>query len=321
MASRRHAFTRTELMVVLAVMALLVSMLPPALTAARIPARRMIALADMMTTGAAFHTYAPDYNGLTPPAHLHVGWWYPYFGQIVIAPLSNANGFMWRDCMFMEASNSIFFEGQDIHRDPKWWGLGCLYSTGIVENHKIFYPPARTSVAGTDWDVMRFTDPDTGRWTWEINPTTGYPYPKGHYAAHGHTPLNYFRPSLPAVPGEGQTARRIDQFSNYPFVFDFLESWNNIAWQGANGEPMGLNVLYGDGHAVFRTDRKLFDLDYMATIPGMVNDPWGITTWESPGENTDKFLCLYLLLCDMAPNSIPAGDYMVTDEQLAHFWQ
>jgi prepilin-type N-terminal cleavage/methylation domain-containing protein len=64
--NRRHAFTLIELLVVISIIALLISILLPALTSARDTARSALCLSNMRQLGIAFNNYATDLDGWLP---------------------------------------------------------------------------------------------------------------------------------------------------------------------------------------------------------------------------------------------------------------
>ena len=65
---RHRAFTLIELLVVISIIALLVGILLPALSAARKTAQTAVCLSNLRQTGVGVHGYATDYENATPPS-------------------------------------------------------------------------------------------------------------------------------------------------------------------------------------------------------------------------------------------------------------
>jgi prepilin-type N-terminal cleavage/methylation domain-containing protein len=316
MSRKYNAFTLIELLVVISIIALLVAILLPALNEARTIARRTVGMAGMKQIGTAFHNYCSDFKGFLPPSALGGS----NAGPGQVGQSSFQNIMPWYSENVIDARpNQIWWKGGDMNIStsyPKWWNVGCLYGTGVVDSHKIFYPHGHVKLTDPRWDffydITLYTDPQTGRWVWEKYPETlGYDI--------GRIPYQYFKPML-----AGQPTRTIDKINAYPFFFDTMHHWSAIPYKGSNGEPKGLTTLYGDGHAAYRTDQKLFNEDMLREACGGI-DPWNRAMAEAvnqgPGDNAQSFLYLYLLLCDLNPLSISVDKYFVTDERNAHFWK
>jgi len=94
------AFTLVELLVVVAVVALLASLLLPALTASRAEARRVACLSNQRQIGLAILTYAQDYDDVFPIAHYFDAERPAYVAWDTITPLGDPNhaepGLIWR---------------------------------------------------------------------------------------------------------------------------------------------------------------------------------------------------------------------------------
>jgi len=63
---RRHGFTLIELLVVISIIALLISILLPALSAARVVAQRTACLSNLRQIGIGINLYQSDYDGFYP---------------------------------------------------------------------------------------------------------------------------------------------------------------------------------------------------------------------------------------------------------------
>jgi prepilin-type N-terminal cleavage/methylation domain-containing protein len=86
--NRRHgAFTLSELLVVIGIVALLMGLLVPVLASARASARKIACLANLRQIGVALHSYADDNRGNIPfgpkaPPFLHPANFYPSTGAV-----------------------------------------------------------------------------------------------------------------------------------------------------------------------------------------------------------------------------------------------
>lgn len=83
---RRHYFTLIELLIVIAIIAILASMLMPALQKAREKTYQITCLSNEKQLGNAFMLYTQDYNGYFPNYGMSVNWGYQkidaYLGKV-----------------------------------------------------------------------------------------------------------------------------------------------------------------------------------------------------------------------------------------------
>lgn len=92
LSRKATGFTLVEMLVVIAVIAILSSLLLPALQQAKATARSIICLGQLKQGGVAFSLYADDNNEYIPPAQdfgSNVMWSQaltPYFGRVVSSP-------------------------------------------------------------------------------------------------------------------------------------------------------------------------------------------------------------------------------------------
>ena len=104
-------FTLIELLVVISIIALLVSILMPALSKSREQARGVVCKTHLRSIGISISLYSEDYDGKSFDA-------------------DNSNGFYWKD------SNGNYLDPQD---NDAYWGLGYLK---YIEDPDIFECPS-----------------------------------------------------------------------------------------------------------------------------------------------------------------------------------
>jgi len=107
---QRHAFTLIELLVVISIIALLISILLPALSSTRRSARRVQCATALNQVGTAAASYAADHKGLIPePFDTN----YPYEARMAL-------------------------------RSGDGRGIGELYGKDYIQTPEIFYCPSQT---------------------------------------------------------------------------------------------------------------------------------------------------------------------------------
>jgi len=235
MSSRKPAFTLIELLVVISIIALLVSLLLPALRSARESAMRTACLnnARSILTGALM--YAGDFNGEVPPN---------YRGP------SNSYG----------VTNGAF---QEVWGDSSRRGF-YLLSVNYIDAYESFFCPSNKSPAFVTRDA--FTPPigatlsSRGGYMWRFVMDDG----SSPMASSGSMAIA--RPEVGqrignAVTPPAQTAYVADIFASYRSNTDPITD-------GTLGEThvTGANAGYFDGHCEFRAADPLALYDGTGTF-------------------------------------------------------
>ncbi len=221
-----HAFTLIELLVVISIIALLVSILLPALNEARNLARRVVCSSSFHSQGQAYYQYAQESKGMLPPQSYGA----PYKTYIMY----------WRHLLIDRNNN----------RGPltllKPFGLGGLFNLGLITDPRIFYCPGFISVAGHEPEHLYES---------YIHPVTGEFYFPGPGAPNGMAE-NYLWGGYHFFKNNFRT---LDKMGSRSFSYDLIHNWNMVAHVDSSGKPKGLGALYGDGHALFNTSPELFE--------------------------------------------------------------
>ncbi|MFI5379585.1 MAG: DUF1559 domain-containing protein [Tepidisphaerales bacterium] len=115
-ASRRHGFTLVELLVVIGIIALLISILLPALNSAREQARKVKCAGNLRSVGQGLLLYVADYRGYFPAAYI-------YKGQTIVgdtqSPTNPTQGYIhWSSYLYANKSKA----GPSIFQSLDGWG-------------------------------------------------------------------------------------------------------------------------------------------------------------------------------------------------------
>lgn len=216
--TRRTAFTLIELLVVISIIALLVSILLPALSAARETSRAIVCGSNMRQLGLSLQTYANDYEDVLPEVSPDI--------KALVNPGNPPNS-----------------------NDDRWWVLlpwaGYLPGPENMRYFKIGEVPAM--VCPTTEDALRELDPlgNMPRSSYEMN----------HWFSDLRGPTNA-NPTIGPAPNSAITntsstlllAERLIESPLLNFLAPVQDNTAN-PWLAPGGDHSdALNVLFADGH-------------------------------------------------------------------------
>ena len=229
---RRGAFTLVELLVVIGIIALLISILLPAMSKARESARRTACLSNLRQFNITLRLYANTYRDYVPTGY-HVGQ-----KQLNYLIVQNFTFGSWR-CYFTH--------------------LGVLYQANLMTTPAPFYCPSETSptfqlngggggstvVFNNPWPPLTTNPglPANTRVGYGTRPTVDWPQPSGS----GLLPT-VFPSRMDRLNDLKNIAIASDPISNYLFL--------------NTRHKNGVNVAYSDGSAKW-IPRKYFDTKLM----------------------------------------------------------
>lgn len=228
---RRRGFTLVELLVVIGIIALLISILLPALTKAREASQRTVCLSNMRELYTSMRIYATEYQDVCPIGYIQE----KAFSYIMNWSNSGSN-------------------------PPKPSQMGLLVTANIVKNPKAFYCPSEF----TDTQFMYLPNPSatvysTNPWPFVTVQGAG-PHTRLGYSAR---PLVYWpansAPGGAAIsnssplywlPSDGHGVINLPKFSRLNGLAVLADTCYTKQ-KVLNRHKKGINVLYGDGGAHF----------------------------------------------------------------------
>ncbi len=214
----KKGFTLIELLVVIAIIALLLAILLPSLRMAKEQSRRMICATNLKALGTGFALYADAYDEKAIPNCYMDGTetynitasWMPWYSYIVGAD----------DPALPDTAKPV--------------QLGKLYSEGFVDIPDVYYcPTAQANKLRDEYIMKYYTESELYKTMPPHNSNWGIPVDDNRCRS------NY----MYYIWGKNTYL----DLSVKPVVVDRLSSSGGIAHR-KNGEPYGINALFGDGH-------------------------------------------------------------------------
>ena len=225
----RTAFTLIELLIVVAIIALLVSILLPSLTQARALTRRVICASNTRQIALGLHQYASDdLHGHFPasPSGQNASLTFelcapPYGGQT--------------DGDFAAEFRPRCFWGYD--KQTGFFGMGLLYLYKFIDNPEAFYCPNVENSPYVSWPNG-----------WKASPIPPWLFGGYYYRIFGQK-QDQITPAL--TYDMIDKVLNLDMNAEEALVADvFLDAW----WERGpqpHVDPFGVNVAFADGHATW----------------------------------------------------------------------
>ena len=271
----KKGFTLIELLVVIAIIALLLAIVIPAVSKAKVYARRIVCGNNTRQCIMAVNVYSDDND-------------HRIFQNYSVGDDKTAREYR------EDTGNQL--PGHNAYRCyeevGKPYHLAMLYEGNYITEPKVFYCPAqpRTTV---DYQIPYYYDFYVG----EGNPSD-YDNPAAHMGSYEWGTVI---PDDTRGPGSGVVRSsynywvyeesKLEKVGGYkPVIFDNVQDWRAVPHRKSQGSsydtnPSGLSVAYADGHVTFCNDGKLFETD-SSDFPWLKEDP---AVGQGPGNYPDNF--------------------------------
>jgi prepilin-type N-terminal cleavage/methylation domain-containing protein len=228
---RRSAFTLVELLVVIGIIALLISILLPALGKARYQAQIVACESNLHQIGLASIMYAGDNHQFLPPRFRGS---YPNGGYAIAG---NSQYFSY-----------ITYDNKAQPSPDSGAGIGRLMATGYLGTRKFDFGTPTGSITDVNWYKVRF---DPGE------------YPGSYPLTYGSAYIYNCWTALDSAGAEWVRYPRLDSYDQYKgLALDLIHAQGDMSHQRGNFAVF--NVLFKDGHVGSALDRMV----YTSLIPG-----------------------------------------------------
>ena len=231
---RRRGFTLVELLVVIGIIALLISILLPALSKARRSATRIKCMNNVRSAGQLFFNYAVENKGYFPcgvdikKGQAQSSWIWDM--PVKTRDLMVANGALRRQFYCPEFSNQDADELWNFNPDYVVFGFVFLIERGFIGKKPNFIQPQL---------LVKLSYQDR---TAPLQPRND---PTMRFLPSSETEL-----AADAIPANTMT-----NDVNKTIFGGVNGGWkesHQVSHMGSNGKPEGANVLFMDGHVIFR---------------------------------------------------------------------
>lgn len=204
MSGARRAFSLVDVLVTLAVVALLVGVLVPGLHQAKETTRRIVCASNERQIGLSIAMYADD-------SKQHI----PY--TVFVTPGAKPEDAVWQDTLVLRTSEDPEFR-EDESAARLWDGLGLLYSGDYLPAPPVFYCPSHTG----DHPLTRYAR----LWKGEAGEIVGNFQYRG-VGPNGATKLFQIEPARSALTTDGM---RTQLDFNHKFGANVLRADLAIVW-------------------------------------------------------------------------------------------
>ncbi len=175
---RRSAFTLVELLVVVAIIALLLSILLPAMDKARAVARTVVCMSNQRQLAMGNFQYAEDYRGTVVASSKNGGSWHHWMGYIRGTDLVTQNGVV---------DNDPYVPGGPIYGCPDFESHDINIESGVYDGTSGFsprygygmYSPRGLDQDNRDWNFHEYLKTDSPNRTWYMLKPYRAPRPSG----------------------------------------------------------------------------------------------------------------------------------------------
>ena len=251
---KSKAFTLIEMLVVIAIIALLLAILMPTLKMAKEHGKRLLCANNLKTIGSAVYLYAEEHDGYIPPTRYaerdawfdapHVTYYMLYI-DVVNATLSPHE-------RIQKAREDHFFEGSNwINTGVRFTNLGYIIKEEAlpVESGKVFY-------CASNGDKAFSYNQYGGQQDWpmpDLDRTAG---PEWILSSYSYAPQH--RLKTVDIQGKKYPAPALKLADMNPALsvaLDVMQARDKFGHKSSS--YIGVNMLYGDGSVSFRRDESL----------------------------------------------------------------